>query len=80
MWERLERLFGSDDLSVRAEFMRRLHSRWLTRAMRVGFVAPRIPTRRVDEGGFDPVMRTAEGRAWAAEWWDRALSPAERDA
>lgn len=74
MFERLQRLFGDDDLSVRAAIMRRVHSRWLSRAMRAGYVAPRIPTRRVDEGGYEPVMASPEGRAWAAEWWDRALA------
>lgn len=74
MWERLQRLFGDDEMSIRGMLMRRTHSRWLTRAMRAGFHAPRIPTRPVEEGGFEPVMTTPEGREWAAAWWEQALA------
>ena len=36
---------------------------------------PRIPTRRVDEGGFTAIMRHVPGaRAMADRWWWRALS------
>lgn len=58
---------------IRSLFARRAHSRWLTRAMQAGVKVPRIPTRRVEEGGFDPVMATTEGREWAAAWWRDAL-------
>ena len=67
---------GSDDGQegwFRALFARRQHSRWLTRAIRAGAKVPRIPIRRVDEGGFDPLMASAEGREWARVWWEEAL-------
>jgi hypothetical protein len=67
--------FGSDDLRSAAERARRLHSEWLTRALRRGGGAgvPRIPVRAVSEGGFAPVMGTAEGREWAEGWWSLTL-------
>lgn len=55
-----------------AEF-RRVHEEWLTRALRSRRDYPRIPTRRVDEGGFDAMMSRAEGQEHARLWWDRAL-------
>lgn len=52
------------------ERARLLHGRWLTRALRKpAACVPRIPLRRVSEGGFSALMRTAEGRAWAELWW-----------
>ncbi len=72
--------FGSDDGDARqiswfrALLARRMHSRWLTQAIRAGSKVPRIPVRRVDEGGFDREMATPEGREWASAWWDEALS------
>ncbi len=68
----LRRLFF-DDFDVRAAFARRLHSSWLTRAIRAGVKMPRIPTRLVRDGGFAEVVSTPEGRAWADRWWAEAL-------
>jgi hypothetical protein len=62
-----------DDFDVRAEFARRMHSLWLTRALRAGVTMPRIPTRLVRDGGFSSVTNTAEGREWADRWWEEAL-------
>jgi hypothetical protein len=58
-----------------AERMRRFHSAWLTRAIRHGGGAgiPRIPARRVSEGGYSPLMGTVEGREWAEAWWNETL-------
>lgn len=52
---------------------RLLHGSWLSQAMS-GHLAgiPRIPVKRVSEGGFSGLMRTIEGRAWAERWWDSA--------
>lgn len=67
--------FADDFLLSAAERARRLHSRWLTRAFRHGGArgVPRIPTRPVSEGGFQPVTSTPDGRAWADRWWRDTL-------
>ncbi len=52
---------------------RRVHSAWLTRAVREGRAYPRIPTRRVDLGGFDALMRREGGPKIAERWWTIAL-------
>jgi hypothetical protein len=62
-----------DDFDIRAEFARRVHSVWLTRALRVGAKVPRIPTRLVRDGGFSTLCSTQEGRKWADQWWEEAL-------
>ena len=59
-----------------AALFRRIHERWLTRAMQSGKPYPRIPIRRVDElgrGGFDDVRTRPEARARADRWWSLAL-------
>lgn len=63
------------------ERARRHHERWLTGALtgRIG-PHPRIPTRRVSEGGFDRQMADESGRARAERWWDLALMRVESDA
>lgn len=57
-----------------AELFRRQHSSWLTRAFRrpEGSV-PRIPVRRVDEGGYSTMLNRPGGRERAAMWWTLAL-------
>jgi hypothetical protein len=53
----------------------RLHSRWLTRALRTGRF-PRIPTRRLypdGSGGFAELLADPAGRAWTERWWREAL-------
>lgn len=59
-----------------AEHARRLHSAWLTRAIRRGGGRglPRIPARRVSDGGYGPLVATTEGREWAEAWWADALA------
>jgi len=49
------------------------HSLWLTDMERSGREVPRIPTRRVTDGGFATLMATEEGRLYASSWWSRAL-------
>lgn len=60
--------------------MIREHSVWLTWALEKlaggereleGF--PWIPVRPVDSGGFGEVVASAQGRAWADDWWDSAF-------
>lgn len=55
--------------------MIREHSAWLTRMLgRSGDRrVPRIPVRRVSEGGFAKMMSTPAGRHRAERWWDRTL-------
>jgi len=61
------------------EVARRLHSLWLTQAFQSGRdrLYPRIPTRRVEDGGFDRMMSTERGRARAEKWWELALARME---
>jgi hypothetical protein len=52
------------------EQARREHSAFLTRALMLPPNAlPRIPTRKVSEGGFSREMAAPEGRRWAQRWW-----------
>ena len=53
------------------------HARWLTWAMRHEPSLPRIPVRKVSEGGFARLMSTPAGRYTAERWWDRALERME---
>jgi hypothetical protein len=68
-----QRLFGHGlGLSV-GEMMRNAHSAWLTEALASKREYPRIPIRRVDEGGFSKLLARDNGEALAARWWDAAL-------
>jgi hypothetical protein len=67
------RLFSREKALERGEAARRLHSSWLSRAIRREKSYPRIPIRRVDQGGFDALMGTSYGRACAEAWWMMAL-------
>ncbi len=52
------------------------HSAWLTVALGIGGDAdryPRIPVRRVADGGFAAVVARPEGRRWTQRWWGRAF-------
>ena len=67
------------------ERARMTHSLWLTHHLvgrsRIGggkpgtavSGVPEIPSRKVDEGGFDEIMATPLGRAWADDWWNGAI-------
>jgi len=48
-------------------------SAFLTWALSSGVDLPRIPTRRVDEGGFGGRFRHAAARAAGFRWWARAI-------
>ncbi|MCA9288612.1 MAG: hypothetical protein KDA05_08505 [Phycisphaerales bacterium] len=50
-----------------------MHSLWLTEAMARPYDVPRIPTRRVSEGGFGSMASRPGGLARAERWWSLAL-------
>lgn len=58
---------------------RLMHSRWLSDAIARPMDVPRIPTRRVADGGFSTMLGRPGGRERAERWWDLALDrvPAE---
>jgi hypothetical protein len=56
------------------EAARRIHSQWLTTALRSNLAYPRIPLRRADEGGWDDLLAKPRGREVADRWWRRALT------
>jgi len=55
------------------ERFRAEHSRFLTLALRSGRNYPRIPTKRVDLGGYSGLMKLSEGEKRAAMWWATAI-------
>ncbi len=52
-------------------------SAWLTWALDTNMPAPRIPTRRVDEGGFAVLQRLPGARVVFARWWADAINNLE---
>ncbi len=62
------------ELNRKAAAFRRVHERWLDRAIRSGMDLPRIPLRRVDQGGFDDLLARPRGREVAWRWWRRVFS------
>ena len=62
------------DLLDPAERFRREHERWLNHALGHANMLPRIPTRRVNRGGFGRLLSTLRGRRAIARWWDVVLS------
>ncbi len=71
----IRRLFGLQRRIENAgQRARRVHGQWLTQAiLGGGLSAPRIPTRKVTEGGFENVRKTCDGRVWADSWWRGAF-------
>ena len=53
------------------------HSRFLTLALLSGRRYPRIPSKRVDRGGFSGLLKLDEGEKRAAMWWATALTRVE---
>ncbi|MCR9077073.1 MAG: hypothetical protein NXI07_13625, partial [bacterium] len=49
------------------------HSRFLTLALLSGRRYPRIPSKRVDQGGYAGLMKLDEGEKRAAMWWAAAF-------
>jgi hypothetical protein len=60
-------------LLTAGEVARQLHSQWLTKALEQGLDRPRIPVKRVDEGGFDALLARPCGPERAESWWRAAL-------
>lgn len=56
------------------------HSQFLTMALRGDAETPKIPRRRVDQGGYSELMKRPGARAAALAWWDSVLKPATSDA
>lgn len=69
----LNRRAALEEAGARA---RREHSDWLTRALQSGARWPRIPTRRVSQGGFAEFMSRQDGPRRAERWWDAAIGRA----
>lgn len=46
---------------------------YLTWALKNGVELPRIPRRRVDDGGFKRLVRLPGARKMMDQWWWRAL-------
>lgn len=67
------RFSRKDELVSAGEAARRVHSAWLTRALRSRRPFPRIPTKPVEHGGFAELMATPEGPSVARGWWETAL-------
>ncbi|MCG3124768.1 MAG: hypothetical protein GIKADHBN_03253 [Phycisphaerales bacterium] len=67
------RLWRRSQILERGEAARRLHSAWLTRALDSQRPYPRIPVRRVDEGGFTVLRNTAYRPKVSEAWWPMAL-------
>ena len=55
----------------------RYHQRWLSRMLKSRRQPPRIPVRRVTEGGFAFLAARPEGRLLAETWWEQALDRVE---
>jgi hypothetical protein len=74
LWSRAAGSGGVPDKG--AEF-RRVHEEWLNRALvyerQSGREYPRIPLRRVDAGGFGPLLERPHGVERARRWWELVL-------
>ncbi len=71
--------FRNDQFLEAGRKARLLHSRWLTAAIERPMDAPRIPTRRVADGGFSDMLGRPNGRQRADKWWDLALDRVPND-
>jgi hypothetical protein len=66
------------DLPTAAEIARRVHERWLTRALALADPdALRVPARRVDEGGYLALLASPGGRERAEQFWIDAVARAD---
>lgn len=53
-------------------------SAWLTWALRTDANLPRIPARKVSEGGFSALLGLPTARVAFDHWWGRALDAVDR--
>ena len=69
------RLRGNDRYDPRYDRQQMIDEtgEFLTWAMREGRELPRIPRRRVDQGGFAELLRRPMARLVVAHWWHRVL-------
>lgn len=51
---------------------------WLNWALQTDYPLPRIPRRRVDEGGFSSLLGVPAARAAFDRWWGKTLDALER--
>jgi len=49
------------------------HSAYLSWAVHEDGALPRIPHRRIKDGGFAPLLKRPEARAAVRHWWTRVL-------
>jgi len=61
------------ELDAGARF-RAVHSSFLTRALKFGLRTPRIPAKRVDEGGYSGLLKMNEAEKRSTLWWAAAMS------
>jgi len=57
---------------------RRVHERWLTWALASDAPIPRIPVKRVSDGGFSRLTARPRGRELAERWWRTAFTVLDR--
>jgi hypothetical protein len=75
---RFPRFCSSRDILEAGELARRLHERWLNKAMEERKNYPRIPVRPAVTGGFTPMMDKRGGPRLAERWWDAAFERMDR--
>ncbi|HYF15758.1 MAG TPA: hypothetical protein VD971_11880 [Phycisphaerales bacterium] len=68
-----KRLLDRTALGTPGAAARHAHSQWLTEAFASDRDYPRIPVRRVADGGFSALMSRENGPAHAERWWSLAL-------
>ena len=66
-----------DPLEPRAQMIRETEA-YLTWALAEERHLPRIPRRRVDQGGFTGLLAMPKARSIVNHWWGWALEKAER--
>ena len=70
---------GRDRQPETRQRMLRETETWLNWAIKQRSGVPRIPTRRVSEGGYGELVRRPLGRLMATHWWARAIEKISSD-
>ena len=77
-WNSDSRLDGSGDpLDPRQQMIAETEA-FLTWALAKDRGLPRIPRRKIDEGGFATFLKLPVARAMIRHWWGRALERMDR--